>query len=140
MNAERRQRVARRVALALGAVSIVCLLGAVLALALRPRQFTTHRDAIGAALVQRGITYEVIYINRTWPDTLTDEVYGAQLDVRLPGGRSVPGRLECRVRRTDCYFHLASLGIERQPLPELVEEREWPAWLVWLAARLNDIR
>ena len=140
MSDERRQRDVRRLALALGAMSIVCLVGAVLAVALRPRQFTTHRDAIGAALAQRGIAYEIIYINRTWPDTLTDEVYGAQLDVRLPGGRRVPGRLECRVRRTNCYFHLAPLGIERAPLPELVNERERPAWLAWLVARLDDIR
>lgn len=140
MSDERRLRLVRRLALVAGLCAVACAAAAVLVLSLRPRVFTTHRDAIGYELAQRDIAYEAIYISRVWPDTLTDEYYGAALDVQLPSGRSVPGRLECRVARTRCYFSLASLGIVREPLPELVSEREQPAWMVWLqstAARLT---
>jgi hypothetical protein len=132
MNDERRQQVAQRIALLIGGSVILCLGLVVLALAARPRQFTSHRDAIGYALTQRNIAYDAIFINRTWPDTLTNEYYGANLQVQLPSGRTVAGRLECRVERTQCRFSLATLGIVRQPLPELVAEREGPEWLQWL--------
>jgi hypothetical protein len=140
VNDERRQRVARRAALLGGAGVVACLAIAVLVIAARPRQFTTHRDAIGYDLARRDIAYAAIYINRTWPDTLTSEYYGANLEVQLPSGRSVPGRIECRSGRTQCRFSLATLGIVRAPLPELVAEAEKPAWQRWLEETVQRLR
>jgi hypothetical protein len=137
---ERRLRSLRRIAWFAGAMVVACVALSGLALALRPRQFSTHRDAIGYELARRGVGYEQIYINRGWPDTLTDEYYGANLEVLLPSGRSAVGRLECKVRRTRCMFSVASLGVVREPLPELVEAGAQPEWMRWVeqvAARLG---
>ncbi|HWQ11379.1 MAG TPA: hypothetical protein VNL77_01195 [Roseiflexaceae bacterium] len=128
---EAHQRRARRLALGLGGLSLACLALAALALWLRPRHFTTHHDAIGYALAQRGIGYQAIYINHAWPDTVNNLAYGANLEVQLTPRRRVPGRLECRRGRTSCFFSVAGLGIVREPLPELVKARRDP-WLAWV--------
>lgn len=137
---ERRLRAQRRLAWLVAGLVLACAVASALVVALRPRQFTTHRDAIGFELASRDIAYQQIYLNRSWPDTLTDEYYGADLQVLLPSGRNAVGRLECKVRRTNCMFTVRTLGIFREPLPELVAEAEQPEWLRWaeqMAARLG---
>jgi hypothetical protein len=124
---------ARWVALAFGGLGVACMLLAVAAVTLRPRTFTTHREAIGYQLAERGIGYQSIAINRQWPDTLTNEYYGANLQITLAAGRTLPGRLQCRVKRTHCTFNVVALGIVQQPLPELVEATDAP-WLDQLVA------
>jgi hypothetical protein len=120
-----------RAALALGGASVACLALAVVALALRPRTFSTHQDAIGYELVQRGIAYQAIYFERSWPDTLSTDRYSANVDLRLSSGRRVFGMIECRVQRKQCSFSLPSLDIMNEPLPELVPAEQAP-WMVWL--------
>jgi hypothetical protein len=138
MSEERRQRFTIRLAIGLGSVVLACAVLAILALWLRPRQFTTHRDAIAYALDRHGIAYQQVYIDHAWPDTVHTERFAANLDVRLSGGRQVFGLLACRSGRTRCSFSVTSLGIEDEPLPELVDARREP-WIVWLEQALDDI-
>lgn len=131
MSEDGRQAGVWRAALALGGASVACLVLAVLALALRPRTFSTHQDAIGYELVQRGIAYQAIYFDRSWPDTLSSDRFSANVDLRLSSGRRVFGMIECRVQRQQCSFSLPSLDIMNAPLPELVPAEQAP-WMVWL--------
>ncbi|MFO7167555.1 MAG: hypothetical protein DIU80_005950 [Chloroflexota bacterium] len=138
MSDERRQRWIRRLALALGALSILCFALAVVAVQLLPPRFTTHRDAIAYSLDRHGIGYENIYIEHAWPENLNTQRFAATLDVRLAGSRRVFGLIECRTGRQECRYSLPSLGIVREPLPELVQQRQQP-WLRWVDRTLRDL-
>lgn len=106
-----------------------CVAGGVV-ISLRPPVFTSFNDAIAYDLQQRGVPYRTIMINHTWPDTVNDQRYGAQLMVELNDRSMAHGRLECRQQKRGCYFSLTEVGIRRQELPELGVERPWP-WMVW---------
>jgi hypothetical protein len=120
-------------------VCVACVALASVALWLRPRQFTTFSDAIGYSLIQHDIGYEQIYIDHSWPNTVNTIRYAANLDVRLPGRSPIYGQLECRIERTTCFYSLPSLGIMNEPLPDLVEERETPVWLLWAEDVLDQL-
>lgn len=113
----------------------VCVLGCVTltltTVFLRPRTFTSFSEAIGYVLEQRGIAYENIFIDRTWPDTVNDITYGANLLIMTPEKGEVTGRLDCRGWKTDCFFTARALGIYREALPELTQHQRLP-WVVWI--------
>jgi hypothetical protein len=131
-----RQRLVRRAAVAAGALIVACLAGLVVSVTLRPRQFDTFRDAIGYELGRRGIAYREIYVVHSWPDTVNTERYAANVEVVMEDERRVPGMVACRSGRKTCSFSLASLGIERAPLPDLVQRSEQP-WLTWIERELG---
>lgn len=113
------------------ASTAACILAAVVLIALRPRSFTTFSDAIGYMLEQHGVAYENIFVERSWPDTVNDITYGANLLIVTPDTRTVTGRLDCRGWKTDCFFTVREFGIYREPLPELTEQRRLP-WAAWI--------
>lgn len=117
--------------LVIGACVLSCMALALTVTFLRPRSFTTFSDAIGYVLQQRGIPYERVFLDRTWPDTVNDISYGADLLITLPGGKDATGRLDCRGWKTDCFFTVRAFAIYREPLPELSQQRRLP-WVEWL--------
>ncbi len=121
-------------------VIAACLLGcAALALAaifLRPHSFATFSEAVGYVLDQRGIAYESVFIDRSWPDTVNDITYGANLLIVLPDNGTVLGRLDCRGWKKDCFFTVREFGIYREPLPALTEQRRLP-WIAWIEEALG---
>jgi hypothetical protein len=111
----------------------------VLAYVLRPPTFTTRRAAIGYVLEQRGITYEQVYIDRSWPDSVNTIAYSANLIIVLREQREVPGYLSCRNSDRDCTINVQRLGIDRVSIPDLTQQRRVPL-LEWLEARAADLR
>ena len=122
--------------LVIGACVLSCTALALTAAFLRPRSFTSFSDAIGYVLDQRGVAYERIFIDRTWPDTVNDITSGANLLIMTPEKGEVAGRLDCRGWKIDCFFTVRELGIYREPLPELTEQRRLP-WIVWIEQALG---
>ena len=120
----------------------VLLLGA--AVILRPRRFADHQDEIAYILRQRGIAYEQVTLSQTWRDTQNFyayeqyAVYGADVIVNMPDGSVAYGRVECRVKRTQCSLSVGKLGIINLPLPELVAD-DPDGWLAWLKHNLPSI-
>jgi hypothetical protein len=135
---ERRQQQIRRAALLIGASSVACLALLVVAIALRPPRFSTHREAIGYALARQGVDVQEIYINHSWPDTVNSERYAANLDVRVTGRPPVVGMLACQSGRQACSFSLQGLGITNEPLPDLVQARS-QGWLSWIEQAIGGL-
>jgi hypothetical protein len=107
--------------------------------ALRPPRFSSRVDAIGYVLAQRNVRYEVIYVNRTWPDTVNSIVYGANLRVIMRDRSELPGRVECRTGDHDCYISVDKLGLDRISIPDLTVQRD-PPILIWLESKYAEIR
>ncbi len=122
--------------LVIGVCLLSCTALALTAAFLRPRSFTTFSDAIGYVLEQRGIPYERVFIDRTWPDTVNDITYGANLLIVTPAQGELAGRLDCRGWKTDCFFTVRELGIYREALPELTQQQRLP-WVVWIEQTLG---
>jgi hypothetical protein len=122
--------------LVIGACLLSCTALAITAAFLRPRNFTSFSDAIGYVLDQRGVAYEHVFIDRTWPDTVNDITYGANLLIVTPAKGGLAGRLDCRGWKTDCFFTVRELGIYREALPELTLQQRLP-WVVWIEQALG---
>lgn len=120
-----------RLAVASGVIIFGCAAITLAMLVVRPRSFTSFPEAIGYQLEQRGIAYQNIFIDRSWPDTVNDITYGANLVITLDGAEDVVGRLDCRGWQRDCVFTIRSFGIYREPLPELTQRQTLP-WVEWL--------
>ena len=136
--ASRSQRSAYHVLplLVIGACLLSCTALALTAAFLRPRHFTSFSDAIGYVLDQHGVAYERIFIDHTWPDTVNDITYGANLLIVTPEKGELAGRLDCRGWKTDCFFTVRELGIYREALPELTLQQRLP-WVVWIEQTLG---
>jgi hypothetical protein len=136
--ASRSQRSAHHVLplLIIGACVLSCMALALTAAFLRPHNFTSFSDAIGYVLDQRGVAYEHVFIDRTWPDTVNDITYGANLLIVTPAKGGLAGRLDCRGWKTDCFFTVRELGIYREALPELTLQQRLP-WVVWIEQALG---
>lgn len=119
-----------------GAIVVSCMALALAALLLRPPAFTSFSEAIGYELDRRGVTYERVYIDHSWPDTVNDITYGADVLITMPDGKDTVGRLDCRGWKTDCFFTVRAYGIYREPLPELSQRRRLP-WVEWLEGIVN---
>ena len=137
--------VAWRGALILGALTLVCVAAGVAALALRPPPLRTYQDLVAYALDRRGVAYGAIAIGEMWPDR-TNRQYGSYagpvsmaVAVRLPGGAQASGWLQCRTAGRGCVLSLASIGIDREKLPDMGagEPPEWLQWLLERAPRLG---
>lgn len=122
--------------LVIAACILSCVALALAAVFLRPRSFATFSDAIGYVLDQHGIAYESVLIERTWPDTVNDITYGANLLIVTPNKGTVIGRLDCRGWKKDCFFTVRAFEIYREPLPELTEQRRLP-WIAWIEQALG---
>ena len=133
----------------LGKRTIWLLMGLVTACALAtgavifliPPRLESHDDQIAYVLNQHGIAYEQIKLTQTSRDTqyytayAGYTIYGADVMVQLPHAGQVVGRIECRVKDSDCKLYLVDLGLRHEPLPELNAREEW-FWLDWLRQRL----
>lgn len=75
-----------------------------LLVALHLRRFATFSNMIRYVLDQRGVAYESVFVERTWPDTVNDITYGANLLIVTPDKGTVIGRLDCRGWKKDCFF------------------------------------
>ena len=133
-----------RGALLLGGLGIACLLTMGVAIFLIPPRLESHQDQIAYVLRRHSIAYEQIKLTQTRQDTqdytayADYSVYGADVTVRLPNGRQVPGRLECRVKDSRCSLYLAALGLPPEDLPELDIGEQW-FWLDWLQQKLSGL-
>lgn len=127
----------------LALVALVCVPACVLALgvvvALRPRSFASHEEAIGYMLEQHNVAYERISLAQTRLDTLNflsygrySAPYGAGVTVQLSAGGHANGRIECQVQMTSCYLYLSELGFNGELVPEVTTEQRWgPLDWVW---------
>lgn len=122
--------------LVIAAYLLGCAALALAAIFPRPRSFATFSEAVGYVLDQRGIAYESVFIDRSWPDTVNDITYGANLLIVLPDNGTVLGRLDCRGWKKDCFFTVREFGIYREPLPALTEQRRLP-WIAWIEEALG---
>lgn len=120
------------------ALTAACILTGALLVAFRPRAITSHADAIGVLLEQRGIAYERITATQVWPAAVNYYAYGpsvypysATVSVTLPDGAVVPGSLECADDRRRCQVSIARLGIDREPIPDISTTRPLP-WIAWV--------
>jgi hypothetical protein len=86
----------------------------------RPREFTSHKEQIVAILQEKGIAFDNIYLEQGWPDRINHQTYGANVIVHVSGSNPISGRIECRVEKRRCWFHVAKLGIRRQELADVV--------------------
>lgn len=120
-----------RLVIASGIIVFACAALAIAPLLLRPRSFASFPEAIGYELEQRGIAYQNVFIDRSWPDTVNDITYGANLVITMNDAEDIVGRLDCRGWQRDCVFTIRSFGIYREPLPELAQRRTLP-WVEWL--------
>lgn len=122
----------RRVSIVVIAATILaCLALAIVAILVRPRSFASFSEAIGYVLDRRGIAYEQIFVDHSWPDTVNDITYGANLLIVTPAKVTVTGRLDCRGWKKDCFFTVRAFGVYREPLPDLTEQRRLP-WADWV--------
>ncbi|MGQ9547355.1 MAG: hypothetical protein ACUVSY_01270 [Roseiflexus sp.] len=126
--------------LIIGASVLSCTALVLTAAFMRPRSFTSFSDAIGYVLEQRGVAYEHVFIDRTWPDTVNDITYGADLLIVTPEKGEVAGRLDCRGWKTDCFFTVRALGIYREALPELTRQQRlsWVAWIEQVSGIIRE--
>ena len=122
---------------------MACALAGGAALFLVPPRLENHQDQVAYALDQHGVAHEQIKLTQTSRDTqyyiayAGYSIYGADVAVQLPGARQVYGRIECRVKDSDCRLYLADLGLRRESLPDLDTGAQW-FWLDWLRRlRLN---
>jgi hypothetical protein len=113
-----------------------CMLAAGAAIPLIPPRLESHQDQIAYALDQHGVAHEQIKLTQTSRDTYYFAyagypIYGADVTVQLADARQVMGRIECRVKDSECKLYLADLGLAHEPLPELDVGPQW-FWLDWL--------
>jgi len=123
---------------------MACALATGAAIFLIPPRLESHYDQIAYVLNQHGIAYEQIKLTQTSRDTqyytayAGYTIYGADVIVQLPHAGQVIGRIECRVKDSDCKLYLVDLGLRHEPLPELETGRQW-FWLDWLRQRLPGL-
>lgn len=110
-------------AVVLGMVELPILFWLWLAPHLQPQRFTNHQDQIAAALRGRGYMVSQVFIEQGWPDKINNQTYGANLTIYLIDdaiAQPVIGRVECRVKKRNCWYRVAKLGIEREGLSDLL--------------------
>lgn len=129
-----------RLAVALGALALLCAALGAFAWASRPPALRSHADLVAYGLRERGIPFGRITLGEAWPDR-TNRQYGSYagpvsrtVNVLLPDGGSASGWLVCHDAERDCELSLAELGIDDAPLPDMGAP-EPPEWLRWLADR-----
>jgi hypothetical protein len=138
-----RQFVGRGALLLIGLATTCVLIAGVAALFVPPRM-ASHYDQIAYVLNRYDIVYEEIKLTQTRQDTqdytayADYSTYGADVTVRLPGGRQVPGRIECRIKDSRCGLYLKALGLPPEALPELDTGPQW-FWLDWLQEKLHKL-
>jgi hypothetical protein len=120
---ERRLRRWVHVFVLIGLLELPLLLWPWLGPLIEPRRYTNHRDQITAAMQRHGVFVSQIYLQQGWPDQINSQTYGANLVIIISqagGERRVNGRIECRVEKRKCWYQVASLGIRREELSDLV--------------------
>lgn len=118
----------------LAGLCLACTLVGALAVMLRPRTFSSRVEAIGYVLRQRGITYQEIYIDHTWPDTVNTISYGANLVVIVGDQGKIGGRIDCKTMNDGCRIALPKLGVDWTAIPDLTIPHDMPL-LTWLEAQ-----
>lgn len=138
--------ISRRIVGAFAGLVLACMLGTSFALALRPPRLYTHFDTITYTLRQHGISYRRVTAEQPWPDSVNYYAYGAavypfnlNVTVELRDTTMVAGRVECKNDKYRCELTIADLGIERQPLPDIVERYSWPL-LDWLEQAIRSFK
>jgi hypothetical protein len=136
-----RSQLAIRLALAVGALALLCVGAGVAALLLIPPVPRSHAEQVTYELGRRGVRYREVGLGEMWPDR-TNLQYGTlagpvsmTVMVRLESGASAGGWVECREPLRGCTLTLKTLGIDDAPLPDMVARR-LPPWLRWIGARL----
>lgn len=107
----------------LGIIELPVLLWLWLAPLTQPQRFTNHQDQVAAALRGHGLVVSQVFIDQGWPDKINNQTYGANLTIYLASEgvtQPVVGRIECRAKKRNCWFRVAKLNIEREPLSDLV--------------------
>ncbi len=127
----------RSIALLVTTGLLVVLLAAFFAS--RTPRFSDFPEALRYAIEQRGVAVEQVWLSRGFADTLTDEVFSANLEVQTIDGDVLPGRIECKLRRINCRFTVVRAGIYRVPLPDLVVARPI-GWLEWLERQVAELQ
>jgi hypothetical protein len=129
----------RRVVALIAGLCFACIIVGTLAIVLRPRTFPSRVDAIGSVLEQRGIAYQNIYIDRTWPDSVNSITYSADLIIIVRNNAQINGRIECKTMNDQCQIALPKLGIDSTPIPDLTTPHDLPL-MTWLEARVAAVR
>jgi hypothetical protein len=141
-------RLALRIGVALGALTLLCIVASALVLATRPPPLRTHRDLVAYGLSRQGVVYREIALGEMWPDN-TNRQYGSYagpismaIRVQLGVGGEATGWIECAELERSCELSLKSLGIDDMPLPDMADTRlpEWLRWLEEYAPALLDGR
>ncbi len=112
-----------RGAAVLGLIELPALLWLWLAPLTQPQRFTNHQDQVAAALRGHGFVVSQVFIDQGWPDKINNQTYGANLTIYLASEgvtQPVIGRIECRVKKRNCWFRVAKLHIEREAMSDLV--------------------
>lgn len=116
------------------------LVGSLAALLMsRTPRFTDFPEALRYAIGQRGVAVEQVWLSRGFADTLTDEVFSANLEVQTIDGDALTGRIECKLGRTNCRFTVVRAGIYRVQLPDLAAARPI-GWLDWLERQVAGLQ
>ena len=136
---DRRSRRWVTVFVLIGILEVPYLMWPWIAPLLQPKRFTNHHDQIAVALRQHGVSFDQVYVSQGWPDQINNQTYGANLTIYVTGSTPVSGRIECRVKKRNCWFQVARLGIGREDLSDLISitTPENPRFL-W-SDRLSDI-
>jgi hypothetical protein len=113
-----------------------CLIATGAVAVLMPPRFETHNEAIGYVLNQHGIAHDDVKVFRSWPDTLSRDMYSADVVVQSRDAGQISGRIECKVQRSQCSLYLRRLGIWHEPVPELAIK---PAWLTQAQRYLSTV-
>lgn len=92
-------------------------------------RYSSFPDAIRADLRTQGIAVRTVEELHTWPDTVNNITYGANIRVVLVSGSMYWGRLECRAWQKQCAYRLAALQPMWRSLADLVAPPVWWEWL-----------
>jgi hypothetical protein len=129
---------ARTQAMVCGLVVVVCVAVCLIALFLRPRNYTSHRDVVAEMIQRRGHTLVTYNASLKWPEGVNYYAYGAgvypyspTIHIRLDDSREIDGMIECRNDKYDCSLTLLDLGIEQEIMPDIQREPRYrgPPWL-----------
>jgi hypothetical protein len=129
--------IGKQIAWLLAGLAATCALALGAAVLFIPPRLESHQDQVAYALAQHGIAYQQITLMQTPRDTqyysayAGYEIYGADVIVQLADAPRVTGRIECRMKDSECKLYLANLGLLHERLPELDTGNQW-FWLDWL--------
>jgi hypothetical protein len=107
----------------------VVICGVLVFLAQVTGRHSSFPDAIQADLRTQRIAVRSVEVLHTWPDTVNNITYGANLRVVLTSGSVYWGRLDCLGWQKQCKYRLTGLQQAWIILPDLVAPS--PMWEWW---------